>query len=324
VSPPTLSILEALCGRPVADAPARLAPLLADLAAGAIPPIFFAPAVQMIPLHTASLPPSTHTNAYLVGHDPAYLIDPGSTEADEQRRLFAVLDGRRARGLRLAAVVLTHHHPDHVGAARACAERHGVGIWAHPRTAELLAGKLPVARRLDEGDHLPLGDAPDGSGPWRLVALHTPGHASGHIAFYDPHYRLFFAGDLVSTLSSVVIAPPDGDLRVYLDSLRRLRQYDVRLLLPGHGSPSVHALRLLDECLAHRLKREEQLLAALGRGPRRPDELARELYEGLPAALMRFAELQVLAGLQKLRDEGRIHSGDEGRWQLNPGGCSPP
>src|SRR5262249_13553361 len=120
VSPPTLSILEAIRGRPVAEAPARLAPLLAALDAGAIPPIFFAPGVQMIPLRTLALPPSPHPNAYLVGRDPAYLLDPGPTAADEQRRLFEVLDTHRAAGGRLTAVVLTHHHPDHVGAANAC------------------------------------------------------------------------------------------------------------------------------------------------------------------------------------------------------------
>src|SRR5262249_7900974 len=122
-------------------------------------------------------------------------------------------------------VVLTHHHPDHVGAAAACARKYGVPVWAHPWTAQALAGQVVVGRKVHEGDRLDLGTAPDG-GPWHLEALHTPGHAPGHLAFYEGHYRLLFAGDLVSTLSSVVIAPPDGDLAVYLDSLRRLRCFD--------------------------------------------------------------------------------------------------
>src|SRR5207237_720111 len=83
---------------------------------------------------------------------------------------------------------------------------------------------------------LALGACPDGGGPGHLEALHTPGHAPGHLAFYEPHYRLLFAGDMVSTLSSVVIAPPEGDLVVYLRSLERLRTLDCRLLLPGHGN----------------------------------------------------------------------------------------
>src|SRR5207237_6035660 len=120
-SPPTLTFLQAAQGLPVDELPQSLAGLLASCDAGAIPPIFFAPDVQMLPLAASALPPSTHTNAYLVGRDPAYLIDPGPEQSEEQKRLFDALDAQRAQGRRLAAVVLTHHHPDHVGAARACA-----------------------------------------------------------------------------------------------------------------------------------------------------------------------------------------------------------
>jgi glyoxylase-like metal-dependent hydrolase (beta-lactamase superfamily II) len=151
--------------------------------------------------------------------------------------------------------------------------------------------------------------------------LHTPGHAPGHLAFYEPHYRLIFAGDLVSTLSSVVIAPPDGDLAVYLESLGRLRSLDCRLLLPAHGSASARPRETIDECLAHRAKREEQLLAALASGPRTVAELVPELYRGLPEGLTRLAALQVLAGLRKLEGEGRARaSADGGRedWRLLP------
>jgi glyoxylase-like metal-dependent hydrolase (beta-lactamase superfamily II)/8-oxo-dGTP pyrophosphatase MutT (NUDIX family) len=319
VSPPTLSILEAIRGRPVAEAPARLAPLLTALDGGAIPPIFFAPGVQMIPLRTLALPPSTHTNAYLVGRDPAYLIDPGPIAADEQRRLFDLVDAHQAAGGRLIAVVLTHHHPDHIGAADACARRYGVPVWAHPLTARALHGTVRVEREIRDGDHLDLGAAPDGHRPWQLEALYTPGHASGHLAFWEPHYRLLFVADMISTLSSIVIVPPDGDLTIYLESLRRLRGYDARLLLPAHGSPSPRPHAVIDEALAHRQKREEQLLAALGPEPRRIPEIAPELYKGLPDYLMRFAELQVLSGLRKLQREGRVEAlgeGPEQRWRL--------
>jgi len=138
---------------------------------------------------------------------------------------------------------------------------YGVPILAHAATARLLAGKITVTRELADGARLDLGFAADGK-PWWLEAVLTPGHAPGHLVFYEPHYRLLFAGDMVSTSSSVVIAPPEGDLAAYLDSLRRLQALPARLLLPAHGGPTPRVQVALKDCLEHRRQREEQLLAA--------------------------------------------------------------
>jgi glyoxylase-like metal-dependent hydrolase (beta-lactamase superfamily II)/8-oxo-dGTP pyrophosphatase MutT (NUDIX family) len=301
VSPPTVALLQAIRGRPIEELPLRVRPLLDELATGAIHPIWFNPGVQMIPLFTEGLPPSTHTNAYLIGDDPAYLLDPGASAADEQARLFDILDRRQLRG-----VVLTHHHRDHIGAATVCAQRYRVPILSHPWTAEALRGRIDVQQLLHDGDRLDLGTAPDGKGGWHLQALHTPGHAPGHLAFWEPRYRLLFVGDLISTLSSVLIPPPpQGDLALYLDSLRHLQTLPARLLLPAHGSPSARPGFVLEQALIHRRQREEQLLQALAAAPRTVLELALELYRGLPADLMRFAEMQIRANLHKLQSEGR-------------------
>jgi glyoxylase-like metal-dependent hydrolase (beta-lactamase superfamily II)/8-oxo-dGTP pyrophosphatase MutT (NUDIX family) len=320
ISPPTVSLLEVIRGRPVFELPERLRPLLDRLATGALPPIWFSPGVLMIPLFCQGLPPATYTNAYLVGTDQAYLLDPGPTDPAEQERLFDLLDDQAVSGRPPCGVVLTHQHPDHIGAAAACARRYGLPVLAHARTAEALAGKVPVDRTLNDGDRLELGTAPDGQGEWHLEALHTPGHAAGHLAFYEPRYRLIFAGDMVSMLSSVVIAPPEGDLAQYLRSLERLQRLSARLMLPAHGAPSAKPAFVLAECLDHRRQREEHLLAALAAGPRSLSELVEELYRGLPADLIRFARLQLSAGLEKLRQEGRarpIEAGDGGDsfWQ---------
>jgi endoribonuclease LACTB2 len=319
ISPPILMLLQLARNRSLDELPRRLASLITSWDAGALPPIFFAPDVQLLPLETAALPPSTHTNAYLVGRDPAYLIDPGPEKAEEQRRLFAVLDARQALGTRLASVVLTHHHRDHVGAAAACAERYAVPIWAHALAAEKLRERITVARELRDGDCLDLGTTTEGQ-PWFLQALDTPGHTAGHLAFYEPHFRLLFAGDMVSTQSSILIVPPEGDLAAYLASLRRLRALDCRLLFPSHGSPSAQPIKTIDECLAHRAKREEQLIQALAARPRRVTELVEDLYRGTPSSLMRMAEMQIRAGLHKLQTEGkvRLHGDvDDAEWSLN-------
>ena len=315
ISPPTVTLLETVRGRAIDELPALLRPLLDRFVAGALHPIWYSPGVLTLPVRCDGLPPATHTNAYLVGTDTAWLLDPAATHDDERAHLFAMIEREGRRGRRLAGIVLTHHHPDHIGAVAICAERYGVPVLAHEETARLLTGKVRVDRLLVEGDRLDLGVAPHGRGRWHLEALLTPGHAPGHLVFYEPDYRLLFVGDMVSTLSSIVITPPEGDLPQYLASLHRLRTLPARLLLPAHGPASARVEHTLDECLAHRAKREEQLLAALGPTPRTVADLALDLYRGLPSSLMPLAELQTLAGLDKLRREGRVATGDAG-WVL--------
>jgi glyoxylase-like metal-dependent hydrolase (beta-lactamase superfamily II) len=292
-------------------------------ASGEIPPIFFGPEVRLVPLRTLALPPTSYTNAYLVGRQKSYLIDPGCSEPEEQARLFRFLDSFVKNGGRLEAVVLTHQHIDHVGAAAVCAERYDLPILAHPLTARALENKIAVTGTIQDGDRLDLDTAPDSNGEpggvrarnWYLEAIHTPGHASGHLSFFEPHYRLLFAGDMVSTISSVVIAPPDGDLTMYLESLRRLAALDCRLLLPGHGSVSSTPRQTIELCIRHRAEREEQLLAALASGSRALEDLLIEVYKGVPEPLMKFARLQLQAGLEKLQREGRVIMNGNG-WQL--------
>ena len=308
LSPPTYAILDAIRFRPDAEFAERLASLLGPSHDEAIPPIYFAPEVRMIPLRTQALPPSTHTNAYLVGHGPSYLIDPGPTTPEEQALLFAVLDEHKEKGHALTAIILTHHHPDHVGAAKVCSWNYEVPIWAHAETVERLDEKFQIDRWLDDGEIIELGEAPDGTPNWHLQAIHTPGHAPGHLAFYDPHYRLMFAGDMLSTLSSVVIGPPDGDLSVYLNSLRQLLTFDARLLLPAHGSPSARPKHVIEENIHHRELRESQLVRTLTETPQSVAALAKSLYKGLPQEMIRFSQLQVMAGLAKLEQEGRARS----------------
>ena len=317
VTPPSVMTLQTLVSLPIDEAPRVLGPLLARLADSLMHPIFFAPHVQMIPLKTVALPPSTHTNAYLIGNGPRYLLDPGPDEAAEQRRLFDVLDEQLNAGQPLTAILLSHHHPDHIGAASVCSERYGVPIWAQEKTAEKLKGRVAVQKYLHHGDTLDLGCCPaDPAMPWKLEVLHTPGHAPGHLVFFEPFYQLVFAGDMVSTLTSIVIYPPDGNLAEYLQSLQRMRDLYARMLLPAHGNVSAQPRQVIDAALEHRAKREAQLVEALGEGPAAIDDLTARLYRGTPEALMRFARAQLLAGLLKLQQEGRAQPAGADRWQL--------
>ena len=119
---------------------------------------------------------------------------------------------------------------------------------------------------------------------------------------------------MISTVTSIIIAPPEGNLTVYLESLKRLQSFHARLLLPSHGAPSARPAVTLADAIAHRMKRQEELLAALTEGPWTIPELAVQLYRGLPPALVHFAKLQLLAGLEKLQREGLVKGAEKTQW----------
>lgn len=301
LSPPTVALLLGLVdvGRDGFVSACR--ENIARIEGQALQPLWFSPGLRMLPLRSPALPPAAYTNAFLVGTGPTYLIDPGATDPDEQARLFRVLDAEPTP----TAVVLTHHHIDHVGAAQAVAERYGVPVWAHADAAVKIAGQVTVSRHLLDGERLDLGESTRGV-RWEMAAVLTPGHAPGHLAFHLPDYGVLLAGDLVSTLSSILVGPPDGHLATYLASLRRVLPLPLRLLLPAHGGPSARPGQVIQDAIDHRELRERQLLDALAAGPRTPAELVPEVYRGVPADLWRLAEVQLLGNLHKLRDDGVV------------------
>jgi len=160
---------------------------------------------------------------------------------------------------------------------------------------------VPVAAMRHPAASVVLGDG-DPAGP--LVAVHLPGHAADHLVFVLDG-RLAFTGDAVLGAGSVFIAPDGGSLGGYLDGLRRLRAMGLEQLLPGHGPVVEDADAKLDEYIAHRLDREERLLAALDRGLRSEDELLDAAWDDAPEQLRPFAAVSLRAHLQKLRAEGR-------------------
>ncbi|HEY3354266.1 MAG TPA: MBL fold metallo-hydrolase [Polyangia bacterium] len=268
-----------------------------------------APGLLLVPLTTPTLPPATQTNCYVVGARELVIVDPGAPDPAEQ----AVLDGLLARlvgeGARPCAVLLTHDHPDHVGGAAALAARHRLPILAHAATAARLAGRVPVSRALADGEVLTLGGDP----PRRLRAVLTAGHCPGHLAFFEEETRALLAGDLVATLGFIIVDPEDGgDMAAYLESLRRARDLDARLLLPAHGLPTRSVRARLEATLAHRLEREARLLGALRPVARAEEELLPEVYADTPPPMWPFAARSLRAHLLKLEREGRVVRGGAG------------
>ena len=150
----------------------------------------------------------------------------------------------------------------------------------------------------------------------RFRAIHTPGHARGHVAFLDERTGALIAGDMISTLSTIVIDPPDGDMAEYLASLERLRDLRPRTLFPAHGAPTQGAVEKLEEYLAHRRAREAQVLEALS-VPGTLEEVTARAYADTPSFMLPVAARSCLASLEKLAHERRA-TVEGGRWALPP------
>jgi len=210
--------------------------------------------------------------------------------------------------LRLAYIVITHAHPDHISGAVRLREKTGAKIVLHSTEQTDIAVDKVVA----EGDIIYLNGID-------LEVVHTPGHNPGHICLYMRKERIMFSGDHVLGQSTTVIQPPKGDMAQYIDSLRKLLGYDIDLILPGHGPPLREPRRRLEELIQHRLEREEQVIVGLRQGKATIKELAAEIYPDLAGFLYELAKGQVYAHLIKLEREGKASSrgsGGDARYKL--------
>jgi glyoxylase-like metal-dependent hydrolase (beta-lactamase superfamily II) len=246
--------------------------------------------------------PTGETGACVLGSDPAVLVDPAAASD----RLDTVAD-RQGVG----HVAVTHHHPDHVGAVARYAERHDATVWARTGREDAFEAATGVTphRTFREGTAIPTGDGP-------VRVLDTPGHAPEHVAF--AHGDAVACGDLAVAEGSVAVAAPEGDLRAYLTSLRRIHALTPARLLPGHG-PVIEDVRpTIRRLLAHRLDRERRVLAAVQGGARTIEAVCDGAYEKDLTGVRDLAEATVRAHLEKLAVEGRV------RWDGQRNAASPP
>ena len=273
---------------------------------GPVDPIEAAPGWTIVPLTSATLPPATRTCCLLLGTgERVVVVDPGSPWADEQARLLSELE---VRGLQVEAIWLTHHHADHAGGANALREATGAPVLAHPAAGAALGPALPLDDLLLDGDVVELGEL-------EIEVMHTPGHALDHLVFRERRSGMAAVGDLVAGQGTIVIDPDGGDMADYLASLGRLARRGVTTIVPAHGHPIPQGEAKIYEYIAHRMEREQQVLAGLARGPSTPLDLAPGIYPEVPPFFLPLAGRQVLAHLLKLQTEGRVTRSGE-RWAL--------
>jgi glyoxylase-like metal-dependent hydrolase (beta-lactamase superfamily II) len=253
----------------------------------------------MLPLRTQTLPPATHTNAWMPGKARFIVLDPGTADPQELESLARAVERRRGEGATLKAIVLTHGHPDHVAGASQAAELLRVPVRAHATVLGALAGALGprAGEPLADGDVLDLGGL-------RLVTLETPGHAPGHLAFHLPERQAVIVGDLLSSLSTILVDPEEGDMDAFLASLSRVRDLPCRTLLPAHGGPL--PARAVEDALVHRRARAQRIVDALHGGAASLRAIAEAAYADTPDAPAPLRERQTLAHLHALERAGLV------------------
>lgn len=235
------------------------------------------------------------THSFVVGHHPAYVIDPGPAIKDY---LGAMAQWVTEQNIVVEGILLTHSHPDHAPGAPLLAGMLDAPVLASADMPEDIARGLCADALLNDGDTLRVaGDV------LRVVA--TPGHAHDHIAFWLEGARVLFAGDTILGEGTTVIAPPEGDMSLYMQTLERIRELRPYLIAPGHGPLIRDPGAKLEEYVAHRRQREEQIIQALERGPATIEELVARVYADVDPGLHGLAAGSVEAQLIKLTREGR-------------------
>ncbi|NUN16467.1 MAG: MBL fold metallo-hydrolase [Myxococcales bacterium] len=270
--------------------------------------------VIIFPVVSPTLAPATHTNCVVIGRQTLVVIDPATPYIDEQTRLIKFLKGLETSGARVAHVLLTHHHRDHIGAVQQVADEFQATVWAHPQTTARLPPGPIVTHELYDGQKLAF-DA-----DCTFSVLHTPGHAPGHCVFMDPEARWMVLGDMVAGEGTIIVAGADGDMSAYIRQLQRLATFPVRRAVAAHGPVLLKPQHRIQQTHKHRIWRESVILDALrSNTPSSVFDLTRRVYPGIAGAILPLAEQQLLAHLAKLEADRAVQNLGRGFWALVDG-----
>ncbi len=246
------------------------------------------------------------TNTYLLGDREVAVLDPGPAIPEH---IDAILD---TAGDQIRWIVCTHTHPDHSPAWQAVAEANGAEvIGALQADDRFQDDTLSPTREVSHDDVLSTDE-------FTLRAVHTPGHVSNHYCFLLEEEQMLFAGDHIMNGSTVVIVPPSGDMKAYIESLQLLLRYPLRLIAPGHGEVMEDSRAVVEWLVNHRLKREQKVIDGLRKtGRTSVDDLVVVVYDDVDKGLHKMAKLSLSAHLIKLRQENRaVNHPDDDSWEM--------
>ena len=246
------------------------------------------------------------TNTYLLGDEQVAVLDPGPAIPEHIEAILATA------GDRIRWIVCTHTHADHSPAWQAVAAATGAEvIGASPADDMFQDDTFKPSSELQHDDVLATDE-------FTLRAVHTPGHVSNHFCFLLEEEQMLFAGDHIMNGSTVVIVPPSGDMKAYIESMQSLLRYPLKLIAPGHGEVMEDSRAVVQWLVNHRLKRENKVISSLQQLGRTPlDQLVKVVYDDVDTSLHKMAMLSLSAHLIKLQQENRaLHHGADDAWEM--------
>lgn len=259
--------------------------------------------VNVIMVRSHTLPPATHTNCIVTGDGgmgaPRLVIDPAPVDDEELDKLHAQVEGR------VDAVFITHHHLDHNERADELARRCQVPVLLSADTRQRIANQRPGFFDAIEG----VREVADGEIVTRwldhpVAALAVPGHDEGQLALVPDNRAWCLVGDLIQGIGTVVIAPPEGDMARYFETLKKVIALEPRTIFPSHGL-ALGGTHYLQAALDHRRSREQEILSRYRSGDNE-DEVLAAVYTSTPEMLLPYARINIRSHLAKLRSEGVV------------------
>ena len=246
------------------------------------------------------------TNTYLIGSDDITLIDPGPNDAEHIEKILSL------GGDKIKRILVTHTHKDHSPAALPISKELNIPMFGRlvDRDSEWEDETFVPDTVLNHGDTISTNE-------YSLETIHTPGHASNHLCFYMKDIKCLLTGDHIMDGSTVVIAPPDGNMTEYIDSLKLLENYDIDYFAPGHGNFMKEPSKTIQSIIRHRLSRESKVIRCIeDKNNSNIDELLLSVYDDVPEMLHPIAKMSLLAHLIKLEEEGRLNK-NQGNYSLS-------
>lgn len=262
----------------------------------------YGPGVECVLIPTATIPPATHTNCYVLGErgGQRVIVDPAIRDAEGAGFLFNKVQEINNDGSTIIATIFTHRHKDHLGDIGMISKIYDAPIWG---SAETLAA-IPEAsegRVLTEGDIVEI-DGPNGLKKWEIIE--TPGHCPGQLCLVGAPGVV--SADNCTSVGTILVPSNDGDMVAYISGLERIRGMDPKVLFPGHGPLVPNPKRLLTQYIEHRKNRHQRVLDAVISGCRILADIAHAAYEDTPDAHPALAEDQALSHLNSLLESGEL------------------